>query len=66
MKSGWILDILCFEGRAYRICERIGCGVGEERRSIGCLQYFLPEQLVLPSFELEKITGDIQAILSIN
>lgn len=66
MKSGRILDILCFEGRMYRICERIGYGMVEERRNIGWLQYFLPEQLVLPYLKLEKITGDIQAILSIN
>lgn len=43
MRSGQILDILYFEGRMYRICERIGCGVGEERRSAGWLQYFRPE-----------------------
>lgn len=34
--------------------------MGEERSHVGWLQDFLPEQLVLSFFELEKITGDIR------
>ena len=43
MRSGWVLDI--FEGSMNRICERIGCGVREERRSTGWLQDFFFKHL---------------------